>query len=61
MNTDTHPTPVHIRSCIIVAMTEYNDKAAKDGRDFIPYGAIEAVKTGVAKACAEHDEAKNGR
>ena len=58
MNTDTHPTPAHVRSCIMDEIFAYNEK--KPAVE-IPWAAIAAVNAGIRKACQEHDEAKAGQ
>lgn len=55
VNTDTHPTPVHIRGCIYEVVTEHNETAAARGVPEIPFVAIELIRAGIAEACRQHD------
>jgi len=55
VNTDTHPTPVHIRGCIYDEFSEHNRTAAERGVPEIPFAAIELVRSGISKACQQHD------
>ncbi len=45
----THPTPVHIRSCI--------DKRLSERGEYVPQWIREAVAEGIKDACREHDAA----
>lgn len=46
-----HPTPVHIRTCIIDAITE----GMKQRGEYVPVWISQAINEGIRNACAEHD------
>ena len=47
----THPTPVHIRTCILDALI----KGMKEGKQAPPVWVSQAINEGIRNACAEHD------
>jgi hypothetical protein len=47
-----HPTPTHIRGCIFDRITA--EMAAR--REFCPLWISQAIRDGIAQACAEHDQ-----
>lgn len=55
INTDPHPTPQHIRGCILDAITEHNRTAANRGLLEIPYVAMSVIGAGISEACHQHD------
>jgi hypothetical protein len=52
-----HPTPVHIRTCVTDAICEEMTKRG----EYVPTWVWQAVKDGIARACAEHDRDINAR
>lgn len=52
-----HPTPVHIRSCIIEALTE----GMKQRGEYVPIWVSQAIREGIRQACAEHDAEQAAR
>ena len=51
MNTDMHPTPVHIRSCITQRLMD----GMNAGREYVPVWVMEAIREGIKDANREHE------
>ncbi len=49
----THPTPVHIRSCI----TQRLMNGMAEGKEAVPLWVKSAIAEGIKDACREHDTA----
>ena len=47
----THPTPIHIRRCIMERILSGTQK----GQEALPLWVMQAVSDGIADACREHD------
>jgi hypothetical protein len=52
-----HPTPMHIRSCILDALI----KGMEEGKQAPPVWISQAISEGIRNACAEHDAEQAAR
>lgn len=52
---NVHPTPVHIRGCVLDAITAEMTKRG----EYVPTWVYAAVRDGISQACTEHDRASN--
>lgn len=49
-----HPTPVHLRTCVLDALTAESEARGEP----LPFWVASAVIKGVRTCCAEHDAAR---